>query len=102
MTTLSGMERDIVYPYAAAILHTEEGISLSGTSDEYHPIDETTATHIQLAMMAVREANNTAQAQHLAKVIADMHNAEARWWFAHYRDRKRPKNIVQAIALVWG
>ena len=102
IATLRGAERDIVYPHAAAILHNEENIRLTGCTGEYHPIDETTATHVQLAMMAVREAKDTRQAQRLANVVADMHNAEARWWYAHYRERKRPKNIIQAIALVWG
>ena len=102
LTTLRGTERDIVYPYVATILHKEENIRLTGQSAEYHQIDETTATHVQLAMMAVREADDTPLALHLANVVADMHNAEARWWYAHYRDRKRPKNIIGAIALVWG
>ena len=99
MATLRGTERDTVYPHAAAILHNEENISLTGRTGEYRAIDETTATHVQLAMMAVREAKDTHQAQRLASVVANMHNAEARWWYAHYRERTRPKNIIQAIAL---
>ena len=102
LTTLTGLERDIAYPHLAAILRNEEEINLAGKTGEFHPIDETTAVHLQLAMMAVRETRDTAQAQYLAKVVADMHNAEARWWYAHYRDRNRPKNIIGAIALVWG
>ena len=102
LTTLTGLERDIAYPYLAAILRNEEEINLAGKTGEFHLIDETTAVHLQLAMMAVRETRDTAQAQYLAKVVAEMHNAEARWWYAHYRDRHRPKNIIGAIALVWG
>ena len=101
LTTLRGVERDIVYPHIAAILRTEEEINLEGNLGEYHPIDETTAVHLQLAMMAVRHAATTVKAQTLGRIVAEMHNAEARWWYAHYRDRHRPARIVQAIALVW-
>ena len=101
LSTLRGLERDIAYPHLAAILRNEEDINLAGQNGEYHPIDETTASHLQLAMMAVREIDDTAQAQYLGRIVAEMHNAEARWQYAHYRDRKRPKNIIDAIALVW-
>ena len=53
-------------------------------------------------MMAIREARDTRQAQRLARIVAGMHNSEALWWSAHYRDRGRPKRIIQAIDLVFG
>ena len=101
LKTLRGVERDIAYPHIAAILRNEEEINLSGDPGEYHLIDETTAVHLQLAMMAIRHTHATAEAQTLGRIVAEMHNAEAMWWYAHYRDRHRPARIVQAIALVW-
>ena len=52
-------------------------------------------------MLAVRNTSDTEQAQKLGKIVADMRNAEARWWYAHLRDRTRQANIVKAMALVW-
>ena len=91
LTTPTGLEGDIAYPHFAAILRNEEGINLARKTGEFQPIDETTVVHLQLAITAVRETHDTAYAQYLAKVVADMHNPEARWWCAHYLDHDRPK-----------
>ena len=101
ITTLKGLHRDIAYPHIATILRNEEDIDLSGEKHQYKLIDETTAAQVRLAMLAVRKTSDTDQAQKLGKIVADMHNAEARWWHAHLRDRNRPSNIVKAMALVW-
>ncbi len=101
ITTLKGLHRDIAYPHIATILRNEEDINLSGERHQYRLIDETTAAQVRLAMLAVRKTSDTEQAQKLGKIVADMHNAEARWWHAHLRDRNRPANIVKAMALVW-
>lgn len=101
ITTLKGLHRDIAYPHIVTILRNEEDIDLSGENHQYKLIDETTAAQVRLAMLAVRKTSNTEQAQKLGKIVADMHNAEARWWHAHLRDRNRPSNIVKAMALVW-
>lgn len=101
ITTLKGLHRDIVYPYVATILRNEENIDLNGEKRQYRLIDETTAAQVRLAMLAVRKTADTEQAQKLGRIIAEMHNAEARWWHAHLRDRSRPANIVKAMALVW-
>ena len=102
ITTLKGLHRDIAYPHIVTILRNEEEIDLSSENHQYRLIDETTAAQVRLVMLAVRKTSDTEQAQKLGKVIADMHNAEARWWHAHLRDRNRPANIVKAMALVWG
>ena len=101
ITTLKDLHRDIAYPHIATILHNEENIDLNGEKHQYRLIDETTAAQVRLAMLAVRKTANTEQAQQLGKIVAEMHNAEARWWHAHLRDRNRPANIVKAMALVW-
>lgn len=101
ITTLKGLHRDIVYPHIVTILHNEENIELEGEKPQYRLIDETTAAQVRLAMLAVRKTPDTEQAQNLGKIVAGMHNAEARWWHAHLRDRNRPANIVKAMALVW-
>ena len=99
--TLKDLQRDIVYPHIATILRNEEDMELNRERHQYRLIDETTAAQVQLAMLAVRQTADTEQAQQLGKIVADMHNAEARWWYAHLRDRNRPANIVKAMALVW-
>ncbi len=99
--TLKGLHRDIAYPHIATILRNEEHIDLSGDRHQYRLIDETTAAQVRLAMLAIRKTADTEQAHKLGKVVADMDNAEARWWHAHLRDRNRPANIVKAMALVW-
>ena len=101
ITTLKGLHRDIAFPHIVTILRNEEDINLSGEKHQYRLIDETTAAQIRLAMLAVRKTDDTEQAQKLGKIVAEMHNAEARWWHAHLRDRNRPANIVKALALVW-
>ena len=101
ITTLKGLHRDIVYPHIVSILRNEESIELNGMKREYRLIDETTAAQVRLAMLAVRKTANTEQAQKLGRIVAEMHNAEARWWYAHLRDRNRPANIVKAMGLVW-
>ena len=101
ITTLKDLHRDIAYPHIAAILRNEENIDLNGEKYQYRLIDETTAAQVRLTMLAVRQTSDTKQAQQLGKIVADMHNAEARWWYAHLRDRSRPANIVRAMALVW-
>ena len=101
ITTLKGLHRDIAYPHIATILRNEEDIYLSGENHQYRLIDETTAAQVRLAMLAIRKSSNTEKAHNLGKIVADMHNAEARWWHAHLRDRNRPANIVRAMALVW-
>ena len=101
ITTLKGLHRDIAYPHIATILRNEENIDLNGEKRQYRLIDETTAAQVRLAMLAVRKTADTEQAQKLSKIVAEMHNAEARWWHAHLRDRNRPANIVKAMALVW-
>jgi len=101
ITTLKGLARDIAYPHIVTILRNEENIDLSSKNHQYRLIDETTAAQVRLAMLAIRKTDDTDQAQKLGKVVADMHNAEARWWHAHLRDRNRPSNIVKAMALVW-
>ena len=101
ITTLKGLQRDIVYPHIATILRNEENIQLSDAKHQYNLIDETTAAQIRLAMLAIRKTPDTRQAQKLGRIVAQMHNAEARWWHAHLRDRHRPSNIIKAMALVW-
>ena len=101
ITTLKGLHRDIAYPHIVTILRNEENIDLNGDRHQYTLIDETTAAQVRLAMLAVRKTDDTEQAQKLGKIVADMHNAEARWWHAHLRDRNRPASIVKAMALVW-
>lgn len=101
ITTLKGLHRDIAYPHIATILRNEENIELDTENYQYRLIDETTAAQVRLAMLAVRKTADTEQAQKLGKIVADMHNAEARWWHAHLRDRNRPTNIIKAMALVW-
>ena len=102
ITTLKGLAREIAYPHIATILHNEEDIRLNSERHQYSLMDETTAAQVRLAMLAVRKTSDTEQAQRLGKIVADMDNAEARWWHAHLRDRNRPSNIVKAMALVWG
>ena len=101
ITTLKGLHRDIAYPHIATILRNEEHIDLNGEKRQYRLIDETTAAQVRLAMLAVRKTADAQQAQKLGRIVAEMHNAEARWWHAHLRDRNRPANIVKAMALVW-
>ena len=101
ITTLKGLHRDIAYPHIVTILRNEENIDLSGENHQYRLIDETTAAQVRLAMLAIRKTSNTEKAHNLGRIVADMHNAEARWWHAHLRDRNRPANIVKAMALVW-
>ena len=101
ITTLKGLHRDIAYPHIATILRNEEDIELNSDRHQYRLIDETTAAQVRLAMLAIRKTSDTEKAHNLGKIVADMHNAEARWWHAHLRDRNRPANIVKAMALVW-
>lgn len=106
LKTLTGHLRNIAYPYLSQILfdHTGHRLDFESSSlrSEYHPISEDTAVQMLLLMEAVRSEPEYTKARSLAEAIAAMNHCEAAWWFAHHRNRCRPRRVIQALELMHG
>ena len=68
-----------------------------GWTPQCRLIDETTAAQVRLAMLAIRKTTDTEKSHNLGKIVVDMHNAEARWWHTHLRDRNRKESIARPL-----
>ena len=53
-----------------------------------------------LLLDAVRSEPRYDRAKSLAEAIAAMNHCEAAWWYAHHRNRGRPRRVMQALALM--
>ena len=106
LLSLTGHHRDLAYPHLSTILWNCHGRRLRTVADdlppgEYHPVSETAAIPMLLLMDAVKAEPDTAKAQRLAAAIADMHPCESAWWWACHRNRSRPRQVLQALALMY-
>lgn len=106
LRTLTGLARDIAYPYLSNVLYDHTGrrfaFDAKGLSSEYHAVSEETAIHMLLLMDAVRSEPQFDKAKSLAQAVSAMNHCEAAWWYAHYRCRSRPRRVMQALALMHG
>ena len=68
---------------------------------QYYPISEEEAVHIRLLMDAVGHVESSKEAEPLGRAIADMHPCESSWWYACARNRNRPKNVLEALTLMY-
>ena len=71
-------------------------------TSEYHIISEDAAIQMLLLMDAVRSEPKYDKARSLAEAIAGMNHCEAAWWYAHHCNRSRPRQVLQALALMHG
>jgi len=106
LASLVGSYRDLAYPPLSTILWNYHGRRLRTAADdlppgEYHPVSEAAAIQMLLLMDAVKAEPNPAKAQRLAAAIADMHSCESAWWWACHRNRSRPRQVLQALALMY-
>ena len=104
---LHGNDRDVAYPALSDILHAHTGRRLRTLADglppgEYHAVNEYCAHQMLLAMHAVQAAPTPRQAGILAAAIARMHDCEAGWWYALHTNRHRPRQVMQALSLLYG
>ena len=106
LRTLTGHLRNIAFPYLSQILFDHTGRRMAFDADslrsEYHAISENAAVQMILLMDAVRSEREYKKAQNLAEAVASMNHCEAAWWFAHHRNRGRPRKVMQALALMHG
>ena len=106
LRSLTGHFRNIAYPYLSSILYDHTGRHFAfeerGLRSEYHAISEDAATQMLLLMDAVRGEPDYGKAVSLAEAIAGMNHCEAAWWYAHHRNRRRPRRVMQALALMHG
>ena len=104
LRTLTGHQRNIAYPYLSTILYDHIGMRFTfdadGLSNEYHTISEDAAIQMLLLMDAVRSEPISKKAVSLAEAIAGMNSCEAAWWYAHHCNRRRPRRVMQALALM--
>ena len=104
LRTLTGHLRNIAYPYLSNILFDHTGHRFAFDADllrsEYYAVSEETAVQMLLLMDAVRSEPEHKNAQNLAEAVASMNYCEAAWWFAHHRNRGRPRKVMQALALM--
>ena len=106
LSSLAGSYRDLAYPPLSTILWNYHGRRLRTAAEdlppgEYHPVSEAAAIQMLLLMDAVKAEPNPAKAQRLAAAIADMHSCESAWWWACHRNRSRPRQVLQALALMY-
>lgn len=101
---LTGPSCRIAYPYLSRILYDHTGRHLAGDAGnrppEYHTISEDAALQMLLLLDAVRTAPDYARAQALAQAIAALNHCEAAWWYAHHANGGRPRQVLQALALM--
>lgn len=106
LRTLTGTARNIAYPYLSSILydHTSRHFAFDAKSltTEYHTISQDAAIQMMLLMDAVRSEPQYHKAKSLAEAIAAMNHCEAAWWYAHYRNRSRPRKVMRALVLMHG
>ena len=106
LRTLTGHSRNIAYPYLSNILYDHTGrrfrFDAESLTGEYHTISEAAAVQMLLLMDAVRSEPRYDRAKALAEAIAGMNHCEAAWWYAHHRNRSRPRRVMQALALLHG
>ena len=104
LKTLTGHNRNLAYPYLSRILYDHTGRHLAFDAadlpQEYRTISEDAAVQMLLLMDAVRGEPDYRKAQALAQAVADMNHCEAGWWYAHHRNRSRPRRVLQALALM--
>ncbi len=105
--TLTGAERDAAYNALSGILYAHTGQRLRTVAEdlppgEYHPCNEYCANQLLLAMHAVRDAPDLQKGRRLADAVARQHDCEASWWYALYRNRHRPRKVMQALELLYG
>jgi hypothetical protein len=103
---LTGHLRNLAYPYLSSIFfdHTGRRFAFDAESlpSEYHTISEEAAIQMILLMEAVSSEPRYDRANSLAEAIAGMNHCEAAWWYAHHRNRSRPRKVMQALALMHG
>ena len=106
LRTLTGLARDIAYPYLSNVLYDHTGrrfaFDAEGLSSEYHVISEEAAIHMLLLMDAVRSEPDSRKATSLAQAVSGMNHCEAAWWYANSRNRSHPRRVMQALALMHG
>ena len=106
LRTLTGHLRNIAYPYLSSILYDHTGkrfaFDAKALTSEYHIISEDAAIQMLLLMDAVRSEPKYDKAISLAEAIAGMNHCEAAWWYAHHCNRSRPRQVLQALALMHG
>ena len=106
LRTLTGHLRNLAYPYLSSIFfdHTGRRFSFDAESlpSEYHTVSEEAAIQMILLMEAVSSEPRYDRANSLAEAIAGMNHCEAAWWYAHHRNRSRPRKVMQALALMHG
>ena len=106
LRTLTGHLRNIAYPYLSSILYDHTGkrfaFDAKALLSEYHMISEDAAIQMLLLMDAVRSEPKYDKAISLAEAIAGMNHCEAAWWYAHHCNRSRPRQVLQALALMHG
>ena len=104
LPTLTRHARNVAYPYLSTILYDHTGrcfaFDAESLSSEYHTISEEAAIQMLLLLDAVRSEPRYDRAKSLAEAIAAMNHWEVAWWYAHHRNRGRPRRVMQALALM--
>ncbi len=103
---LTGPERNAAYNALSSILYDHTGERLRTVADdlppgEYHAVNEYCANQMLLAMHAVKDAPDISKGRILAEAVARQHDCEAGWWYALYTNRRRPRKVMQALALLY-
>ena len=89
---------------ASTVLWKMQGKRLQPQDEEarqYHPISEEEAIQIRLLMDAMEHVETPEESDSLGRAIADMHPCESSWWYACAMNRNRPRNVLEALTLMY-
>lgn len=92
------------FQHASTILWHRHGARLQPQENapkQYYPISVETAIQIRLLLDAVARTERNEKAESLARSIADMHPCESGWWYAHAKNRHRPRRVLDALTLMY-
>ncbi len=102
---LQSRDLHLGYHGLRAILE-REGWDLPANPNElqdgtYVPLTAPVANQIRLLIHALHKTETPRTARRLAQAIGTMHDCEADWWHACLQNRRRPRKVLEALALMY-
>lgn len=102
---VSGARYNRCFQHVSTILWNHHGRRLQPLEPagrQYHSITAEAAAQIRLLLDALARTEGPGQAQRLGRAIAGLHPCESSWWYAHHRNRHRPRRVLAALELMYG
>ena len=104
LQAVTGDQYNLCFQPASTVLWKMQGKRLQPQDQmprQYFPISEEESVQVRLIMDAVAHVKTAKKAESLGRAISDMHPCESSWWYACARNRNRPRNVMEALALMY-